>query len=127
MPFVLAPESMATCFFPYFFLPCKRPDQFNKGSDLTRDCKAWLALTDESRELKEDEVYGAGACQGYIDGLTAGLISMRSSCPEGATLGTLIRVYLVFIDKHPQLLDASANAGFFGAMKESYPCSDAGK
>ena len=96
--------------------------QFATGADLYRGCKDWVALVDQTREVDGGDLYDAGACHGYIDGVSGGLISMRASCPGNATLGTMIRVYLVYVDRHPKVLDFAPSAGVVGAMKETYPC-----
>ena len=99
------------------------PLPFTKGSDLYSQCKNWVALVDKTRGLTDDETYQAGECNGYVDGMTSGLTSMRIACPPPtATIGTLIRVYLVYVDAHPKVLDFGASAGMYGALKEAYPC-----
>jgi len=94
----------------------------DKGSDLYRECKNWVALVDKTRKLDELDTFEAGTCRGYIDGISSGLISLGVTCPGNATMGTMIRVYLVYVDKHPKVLDFPPSAGVYGAFEETYPC-----
>ncbi|MBB5066131.1 Rap1a/Tai family immunity protein [Granulicella mallensis] len=95
---------------------------FTTGTDLVHECKNYIAMLDNTRNLDSVDLYDAGACYGYIDGITAGLTSMRVACPTDAALGTLVRVYLVYMEKHPKTLDFAASAGVYGALQEAYPC-----
>lgn len=108
---------------PVLALAMLTPEQsFTRGSDLYRQCKNWVALMEQTRRLDDGESYEAGECYGYIDGLAAGLATMQITCPRNATMGTMIRVYLVYMDKHPKVLDYAASAGVYGALQEAYPC-----
>lgn len=107
---------------PVLALAMMQEQSYTKGSELSSQCKNWVALVDKTRTLTEDEIYQAGECEGYVNGLMSGLVSMRVGCPGKGTLGTLIRVYLAYVDGHPKVLDMAASAGLFGAVKEAYPC-----
>ena len=69
-------------------------------------------------------MYQAGVCYGFIGGVVQGLNTMQVSCPSSAaTLNTIVRVYLTYIESHPKALGLDRSAGVYGAMKEVYPCS----
>ncbi|MGI4828062.1 MAG: Rap1a/Tai family immunity protein [Janthinobacterium lividum] len=62
-------------------------------------------------------------CFDFIGGLVQGLNTLRVSCsPSTATLNTMVRVYLAYMERHPKALDSDRSAGGYGAMKEAYPC-----
>jgi hypothetical protein len=46
-------------------------------------------------------------CQAYIDGFLDGATASGDTtiCTEGATIGTLSRVYVSFMEKNPKLMD----------------------
>ena len=99
------------------------PLPFTTGTELYQQCKNWVALNDSTRSLTIEQSYQAGQCAGYIDGLTAGLLTQRVTCPPSSvTIGTVIRVYIVYVDAHPKVLDFAASSGVYGAMKDAYPC-----
>ena len=59
---------------------------FTTGTDLVHECKNYIAMLDNTRNLDSVDLYDAGACYGYIDGITAGLTAMRVACPADVTL-----------------------------------------
>jgi hypothetical protein len=65
----------------------------------------------------------ADYCFGYFEGYT-NVISFSNSkiCLGKATIGTLIRVYLAYIEKNPKDLDYPNVIGVTSALAESYSC-----
>jgi hypothetical protein len=62
-------------------------------------------------------------CFGYFEGYTNVLSANSSSlCIGQARIGTLIRVYLAYMDKNPKLLDDPKLISVTYALKESYSC-----
>ncbi len=72
--------------------------------------------------------YASGAlCVAYIDGFTDGLNLERDTvCVVGASLGTLSRVYISYMEKNPRLLDEHKVVGLRRALLDIYPCSKSG-
>ena len=65
---------------------------------------------------------GSSRCAGYIEGMLDGADSSRGFCVQGATTGTIARVYIVYMDKNPKMFDEREVTGFMAALRESYPC-----
>ncbi len=77
----------------------------------------------DGAQLSAEDEYHAGVCFGFIGGTVQGLNTMKVSCPpRSATLNTMVRVYLAYMNKHPKSLDFDRSAGVYGAMKDAYPC-----
>ena len=94
------------------------------GTDLQKQCRLYVTAMDETRPLDIDESYQAGVCFGFIGGIAQGLNTLKVSCPPStATLNTMVRIYLVYVEKHPKVLDFDRSSGAYGAFKEAYPCS----
>jgi hypothetical protein len=52
---------------------------------------------------------------------TAPHLNQHPAC-EKCGLGTLARVYVAYMEKHPKLLDAYKSEGLFDALVDAYPC-----
>ncbi len=94
-----------------------------KGTGLYRQCKAAIRAQEPNASLI-DTAAGAvclGYINGYLDGLDAGA-PQKSICVNGATLITIVRVYVLSMDRHPKLMDEPENYGVGLALEESYPC-----
>ena len=75
----------------------------------------------ESQDYQE-----AAACTSYIDGLTDGLDFAANKifvCSNGGSFGTLSRIYVAYMLKHPKLMDEYKSVGMILALQESYPCA----
>jgi hypothetical protein len=93
----------------------------DKGSTLNTDCKAYIAVGDATGRTESGAAWSAGRCLGYIDAmLDAG--NSLGFCAQHATAGTVARVYLVYMEKNPKMLDEQESTGFLSAMQETYPC-----
>jgi|SRR6516162_3053430 hypothetical protein len=74
----------------------------------------------------------AGECLGYIQGAADGFAfamahgwvptSWKACTPKGVTGNGLVRVFLEFIDNHPEQLSYSAADVVWNAMAAAYPC-----
>ncbi len=47
----------------------------------------------------------------------------KTICAEGATVGTLSRVYVAYVEKNPKLMDEPKAAGLYEAFAIEYPCA----
>jgi hypothetical protein len=93
------------------------------GTSLFSDCQAWVRFND--KDSKDNLDFGKSQyCNGYIEGFTTGVIFGGSTgpCFESATVGTLIRVYIAYMERHPALLDKPKYDGLSDALTEAYPC-----
>lgn len=81
----------------------------------------------DSDDSSSMDSYLAYRCDGYIEGVfdTYHLILRPPYClVDGASMGTLSRVYVKFMDENPKYLDMHRTIGFVEAMKATYPCSN---
>ncbi len=98
-------------------------DNVNKGSRLNSACQAELRLLDQTTRDLEEDSYEGQFCEGYISGINDGLMAEGTSvCTDGAAEGTLIRVYVLYMQQHPKLLDEHLSVGARKAFTEAYPC-----
>ena len=94
----------------------------NVGSSLYADCKSFVAVLDDTANQNHHDTLGAGRCSGYIEGMLDGANGLRGFCVGSATLGTIARVYIAYMDKNHKMLDEREGAGFMSALQETYPC-----
>jgi hypothetical protein len=92
------------------------PREILKGSYLFHQCQA--AVREDSRDA-----VGAAAClaylEGYIDGKT---FDKNGPCAENASYGEIARVYVAYMEKHPELMDRDRRIGVMFALGAAYPC-----
>lgn len=85
-----------------------------RGSTLYNNCKA----------DSQTHLMAATECMDYISGFVDAALSARLICPsENATNGTVVRIYLQFMDQHPELLDENRYLGLEGSLITAYPCT----
>ena len=94
-------------------------DPRDRGSALFNNCQINVKMTPEDTL---PNYQAAAACTAYIDGYTDGIETGKYFCVGGATLGTLARVYVAYMEKHPKLMDIYKSEVLFLALLESYPC-----
>lgn len=94
----------------------------NRGNALYSDCQALTRMLD-GQPSTVVEVQSGSSCTDYIDGFTDGYEAAGPSlCVGGASLGTLARVYIAYMQKKPKLLDQHKSVGLLMALKDAYPC-----
>jgi hypothetical protein len=107
------------------------------ATELRDLCKAYITSVDVGtatlleRERTQHQL-NVGICLGYVQGavdgyeleLASGLVpkSLKACVPKGATADELIRVFLKFIEGHPEDLSYAAADVVWRAMIVSYPC-----
>lgn len=75
----------------------------------------------DNREVSGDLAL-ALVCTNYIQGfMDAGTLS-TSFCTGEATIATVIRVYVAYLDKNPKLLDGMRGTGVLLSLTDAYPC-----
>jgi hypothetical protein len=92
------------------------------GSDLVKACKASVKVIDGSAAT--EDTISSEYCRGYIDAFTETFDQKAHGiCPgDHARLGTVVRVYLAFMDKNPKLLDQPKWLGLGLSLADAYPC-----
>ena len=99
------------------------PPQGMTGSDLFPYCQAWIRISDKTSSATEVIDSGLSEyCLGYIEGIATGLKYTKRVCFDSPTVGTLIRVYVVYMQQNPKLLDEEKYIGVLNALEASYPC-----
>ena len=98
------------------------PD-FNKGSSLFRACQANIRSMDAAPGADAADNFLANECLSYIGGFTdAATLAENIYCANQVSMGTMTRVYVLFIQEHPKLLDTYRGIGLMLALKANYPC-----
>lgn len=92
-----------------------------RGSTLYTNC---LAAVREQDGAKDDETTDASSrCIDYFSGFTDGMTMFDNGCfPKNSTLGTLIRLYVVYLQAHPKLMDDERSTGVVMSIADAYPC-----
>jgi hypothetical protein len=101
------------------------------AKELRNSCRGYIATIDGTIQTVRNQI-NAGICLGYIQGAVDGLQlamatgvvskSFKACVPEASTTDELVRVFLKFIDDHPEGLSYAAADVVWSAMTASYPC-----
>ena len=92
------------------------------GSTLYRNCKAEIRSSESSTPNREDDELGM-ECLNYIAGFTDALAVAHQMCPsENTSRGTVVRLYVAYMDRYPKLLDDDRGIGVWGTLADAYPC-----
>jgi hypothetical protein len=95
----------------------------NKGTSLFASCKAHIRVMDKTYKNLDDDYAESQYCLGYVEGFTTGdIYGGGSLCFKEATAGTLVRVYVAYMERHPKLLDEDKYVGLADALIDSYRC-----
>ena len=92
------------------------------GSMLFNACQASVRAMDGIPANASDSSFDL-FCAGYFEGFSdVATLNETSLCIKSARIGTLIRVYVAYMEKNPKLLDSPKIIGVVLALKESYTC-----
>ena len=100
-------------------------DDNRRGSDLYHSCQASIRIMNapNANAVANDDYAASEFCRGYFIAFAEYNDVMHTAiCPDEASLGTTVRVYLAYMEKNPKLMDKVMIAGVIGALRESYPC-----
>ena len=97
------------------------------GGDLYSACQAVVRFADDPQSSPSDsEFTKAMQCLSYVEGFTDGLAtSIKPICIGDATIGTMVRLYVQYMQTHPKLMDAPTGIGINAALQSNYPCPTA--
>ena len=88
------------------------------ASDLYGNCKDGLTEPQTS-----ERYFQLGQCGGYIDGLLDGIDQESFGiCLNNYTIGTLIKVYVAYMDRNQKYLDRARSFALIFALHDAYPC-----
>lgn len=99
----------------------------NSGTKLFQECQAHERISDQTSTSNMDYA-NAAHCVGYVEGFITGILvgpPPAPLCPVHATPGTIVRVYVAYMQQHPALLDKPMYEGLFAALSDAYPCPKA--
>ncbi|MGI4827814.1 MAG: Rap1a/Tai family immunity protein [Janthinobacterium lividum] len=98
--------------------------ELSRGSALYRVCQAEVRLMDLpnlSHATQSDLLNGA-YCVGYLNGFLSNLRPTAAVCTGGANTGTLIRAYVEFMARNPDMLNQDRRIGLARALSDTYRC-----
>ena len=108
-------------------------DDINSGSELLKNCNAYMMVTDGSSNSKI--ILGAGRCLGIVRGIMdagaifdtfaekAGKTPPNVFClPENVSTDQGIRVVVKYLEEHPADLHQRGTALTVRALKQAFPC-----
>lgn len=98
--------------------------ELSKGSALLRVCRAEVRLMDlpSITEASQSDLLNGSYCVGYLNGFVANLTTATRICTESAPMGTLVRAYVGFLEKNPDLLGEDRRLGLRMALRDAFPC-----
>jgi hypothetical protein len=89
------------------------------GSALYAHCQEAVRILDNPRA--GGDLQSATECTAYIDGFTDAL-SFPGVCVNGASVATITRVYVAYMQKNPKLMDDPKSLGLLESLRNAYPC-----
>jgi hypothetical protein len=98
------------------------PNPKRLGSALYAHCQEAVRILDNTRA--GGDLQSATECTAYIDGFTDALLSLENPliCTGTASVSTMTRIYVAYMQKNPKLLDQSKSLGLTLSLIEAYPC-----
>jgi hypothetical protein len=86
--------------------------------------RAVRMMDDPASQQTKTEMPSSTYCLGYIGGYIDGTNRLGEYvCVRSATLNTVVRVYVAFMQRNPKLMDEAKSLGVLLALKDSYSCS----
>ncbi len=100
------------------------PADLSKGAHLYGSCQAAVRLNDDPNSAQaKAELASSTYCFGYVGGYIDGLNVLKEEvCVRGASLETIARVYVIYMQQNPKLMDEGRALGLLLSLKASYGC-----
>jgi hypothetical protein len=93
-----------------------------RGFDLLQHCLTTIRFIDGPIENRtEGEAAESNLCTGYIDGFLDA--SVRPICAGDVMKGTVVRLYIAHMKKHPEDNKEYKAVGLNRTLLENYPCA----
>ena len=98
--------------------------ELSRGSGLYRVCQAEMRLMNlpSLTGATESDLLNGSYCVGYLNGYVANLQPVASACPAGTPTSSLVRTYVDYMARNPDLMDKDRRLGLGLALRDSYPC-----
>ena len=97
----------------------------SRGSHLFQACESTVRFYDAG-EIKGtvSDAARSNLCIGYLNGFLDALdaADVHAICIKNAMVATLARVYVVYMQKNPKLMDSQMAVGVSKAFVDAYPC-----
>ena len=94
----------------------------DRGSTLFHNCQAAVRLYDSTDGGASSDSAPAAHCADYMNGFIEGAISAHGICTGNTSEGTIIRIYVKFMEDNPSYLDRSRIVGVYRALWNNYRC-----
>ncbi len=133
----MKPTLIAIAILLSWALPAGAGAQTTAGADIISKCK--LAVRDVDNDTSADKPliksFDVGFCFGFIDGANSAQQvwaasdktnhrnhAMSYCFPDSVTNGQMLRVFVKYLDDHPQDLHEPAALLYIEAMRKAFPC-----
>ncbi len=116
---------MLTALLAFSIIQSSAPlDENQRGSYLFRACQGTIRFQDAGVTGTNNDAAKSQFCVAYIGGFLDGLEMANSHaiCTRNATMGTIARVYVAYMEKNPKDLDVEMPVGMLNAIMGAYPC-----
>ncbi len=70
----------------------------------------------------QSDLLNGSYCVGYLNGFVANLPRQTEICTNSAPMSALVRAYVGYLDKNPDLLGEDRRLGLGMALRDSFPC-----
>jgi hypothetical protein len=94
----------------------------SKGTWLYHYCQVSVRAEDAGKNAEPTDIEDANQCIDYIAGFMDASYNTTLFCTGNATTGTLIRIYVNYMQKHPKYRDEQRGIGLLAALHANYPC-----
>lgn len=97
------------------------PADLSRGSHLYGSCQVAVRWSDDPASAQAKvELASSTYCLGYLGGLN---VLKEQVCLRGASLNTIARVDVLYMQKNPTLMEEGRALGLLLSLKSSYGCS----
>jgi hypothetical protein len=111
--------------------------QTTTGADIISKCKQAVRDVDNDTSVDKPPVksFDVGFCFGFIDGANSAQQvwaasdkanhrnhAMSYCFPDAVTNGEMLRVFVKYLDAHPEVLHEPAALLYIEAMRKAFPC-----
>lgn len=94
----------------------------DNGAWLYHSCLALVRMMDSPSGGSDPDKGLGNHCADYITGFMDASSFTHSICTGNATNGTIVRIYVAYMQDHPKLMDQMKAEGYWLAMKDAYSC-----
>lgn len=104
--------------------PADTAVELSKGSALYRVCRAEVRLMNlpSITKASQSDLLNGSYCVGYFNGFVANLTAQTNICTNSAPMSALVRAYVGYLDKNPDLLGEDRRLGLGMALHDAFPC-----